>query len=96
MPLVVFAGAIEMKYTPYYKGGQDQTMEQEKTERKPRPKIPPKERMALGINDAANVLGVCPNTIRNLIKGDKLPSVKVGRLRMVRTADLQKLLGMVA
>lgn len=65
-------------------------MEQQEVEKKHERSRTP--RMALGIQDTADALGVHPNTVRNLIHRKELASVKVGRLRMVRMSDLEKLL----
>lgn len=45
----------------------------------------------VSIREAADLLGVCPRTIQNLIAAKELPSRKIGRRRLVPFAALQAL-----
>lgn len=49
-----------------------------------------KKRM-MNIEEAAAYLGCSPATVRRRIRVGEIPSVKIGRLRRVRKADLDKL-----
>jgi excisionase family DNA binding protein len=45
-------------------------------------------RVALSVADAADSLGISRATAYNLMRDGRLPYVKLGRRRLVRTADL--------
>jgi excisionase family DNA binding protein len=47
---------------------------------------------SISVSEAANQLGVCPLTIRRLIKVGKLRATKIGRRVIIRTADLNAFL----
>lgn len=49
-------------------------------------------RLAVGIKEAAQMIGVCSKTIHNLINAKELPSRKIGRRRVVRMRDLEAFL----
>jgi excisionase family DNA binding protein len=49
-----------------------------------------KKRM-MNIEEAAAYLGCSPATVRRRIRVGEIPSVRIGRLRRVRKADLDKL-----
>lgn len=44
--------------------------------------------LLLGVNDAANTLGVCRRTIYRMIDGGTLRTTKVGRLTKIPAADV--------
>lgn len=48
--------------------------------------------LSLSVDQAAAVLGVHPNTIRNVIKAGELAARKVGREWRIAKADLQRYL----
>ncbi len=48
------------------------------------------ERMLLTVAEAAEVLGVGKSTVYDLMRTRQLPSVKLGRLRRVPVADLDR------
>jgi excisionase family DNA binding protein len=50
------------------------------------------ERLAVSIEQAAEMIGVCGKTVRNLIASKELPSRKIGRRRVVRVRDLEAFL----
>ena len=50
------------------------------------------EPIAYGVKDSAKLLGVCPGTVRNLIKDGDLPSVRVRDRVLIRKESLEKLL----
>jgi len=50
------------------------------------------EPIAYGVKDSAKLLGVCPGTIRNLIKDGDLPAVRVRDRVLIRREALEKLL----
>jgi excisionase family DNA binding protein len=50
------------------------------------------ERLAVGVETAAEMLSVCSKTIRNLIACKQLPSKKIGRRRVIRVCDLEAFL----
>jgi excisionase family DNA binding protein len=51
------------------------------------------DRLACSVSDAANSIGVHPNTIYNWISEGRLVSVKVGRRRLIRMDSLRELIG---
>lgn len=50
------------------------------------------QKLAVGVDEAAQMIGVCPRTVHNLIRGKELPSRKIGRRRVIRVADLEAFL----
>jgi excisionase family DNA binding protein len=48
-------------------------------------------RLAYPINEAAELAGVCPRTIYNLITHGKLKTIKIGRRRLVPAKALMTL-----
>lgn len=48
--------------------------------------------LAVSIEQAAEMIGVCGKTVRNLIAAKELPSRKIGRRRVIRVSDLQAFL----
>jgi excisionase family DNA binding protein len=59
---------------------------------KTKSEIQPKERLALGINEAAALSGLSRATLYRLIGAKKLPSRKVGKRRLILPADLESML----
>lgn len=53
------------------------------------------ERLAYSPAEAAEALGVCRQTIHNLIVRGEIRSVKIGRSRRIPAAELVRLLGEV-
>lgn len=43
------------------------------------------------VNAAAEMLGVCRNTVYNLIRSGKLASVQIGRARRVTTSSIDEI-----
>ncbi len=54
----------------------------------PMPGVAP---VLVSIHDAADLLGVCPRTVQNLITAKELPSRKIGRRRLIPYSALQAL-----
>ena len=54
------------------------------------------ERIAVGINEAALMLGVGRSTVYNWLDAGKLPSVKVVGRRLIPVSALRSLIGEVA
>jgi excisionase family DNA binding protein len=50
------------------------------------------ERISIGVEEAARATGLSTRTIWGLIERGELPSVHVGRRRLLRVADIQKFL----
>ena len=50
---------------------------------------PATPRLFIRPSDAARALSVSPRTIDNWIRSKKLPSKKVGRIRLIRLSDLE-------
>lgn len=50
------------------------------------------EPLAVSVEVAAKMIGVCGKTVRNLIEAKELPSRKIGRRRVIRVVDLQAFL----
>jgi excisionase family DNA binding protein len=48
------------------------------------------EQLAIGMNEAANLTGLCRRTLEAYIAEKLLPSRKIGKRRMVLVADLKK------
>ena len=48
------------------------------------------EKMAYSIQEASEALGLHPNTIYNLVKSGKLPSVNLGRKILISKLELSK------
>jgi hypothetical protein len=48
--------------------------------------------LAYRINDAAAASGLCRSQLYNLMRNGRLPFVEVGKVRMIRAADLRRLL----
>jgi hypothetical protein len=48
--------------------------------------------LAYRINDAAAASGLCRSQLYNLMRDGTLPFVEVGKIRMIRAADLRRLL----
>jgi hypothetical protein len=48
--------------------------------------------LAYRINAAAAASGLCRSQLYNLMRAGTLPYVEVGKIRMIRAADLRKLL----
>jgi hypothetical protein len=48
--------------------------------------------LAYRINDAVTASGLCRSQIYNFMRDGRLPFVEVGKIRMIRAADLRKLL----
>lgn len=44
----------------------------------------------LGINDITKLLGIGRNTAYKLIKSGELPSIRLGRKRLVRLSDINE------
>jgi excisionase family DNA binding protein len=44
----------------------------------------------VGTTEAARILGVSPNRVRQLIAKDQLPAVRVGRTFVIRKAELER------
>lgn len=49
-------------------------------------------RLAVSVAEAAAMVGVSTRTLWTMIGRDELPAVKLGRRRVVRVADLERLL----
>jgi len=45
--------------------------------------------IAVGVRDAAKMIGVSPRLVTQLIEKSKLPSFKLGERRLIRTDDLR-------
>lgn len=50
---------------------------------------PPAVRLALSIREAAEVTGLGYTTLRKVVREGQLPTVRVGRRRLVRFEDLE-------
>ena len=50
------------------------------------------KRKALSIREAAEALGVHPDTISNWVRDGKLRAVKIGRRVLIRVADIEAML----
>jgi hypothetical protein len=48
--------------------------------------------LAYRINDAAAASGLCRSQLYNLMRAGQLEFVQVGKIRMIRAADLRRLL----
>jgi helix-turn-helix protein len=48
--------------------------------------------LAYRVNDAAAASGLCRSQLYNLMRNGQLPFVEVGKIRMIRAADLRRLL----
>lgn len=53
---------------------------------------PTPPRLAYSVNEAARATGICRTTLFKLIGNGVLPSVKIGKRRVIRAADLDNLL----
>jgi hypothetical protein len=51
--------------------------------------------LAYRINAAASASGLCRSQLYALMRAGTLPYVEVGKVRMIRAADLRQLLGIV-
>ena len=49
-------------------------------------------RLAYGLADAAYLIGVCPSTLRGLIRKGSLPVARIGDRVLIRREDLERLL----
>lgn len=54
------------------------------------------ERLAYSVAEVGEVTGLGRTTIYKLINQDALPSLKVGRRRLIKAEDVLKLLGSLA
>lgn len=50
------------------------------------------EKLALTVNEASAYTGIGRNTLRNLIRWDKLPVIRVGNKVVIRRDDLDRFL----
>lgn len=50
------------------------------------------EKIALTVEEAADFTGIGRNTLRQLIRGDMIPTLKIGRKVLIRTEDLDSFL----
>lgn len=48
--------------------------------------------LAYRINDAVVASGLCRSQLYNLMRDGRLPFIEVGKIRMIRAADLRRLL----
>ena len=48
------------------------------------------EKIALTVEEAADFTGIGRNTLRQLIRCDMMPTLKIGRKVLIRTEDLEK------
>ena len=46
----------------------------------------------LDVTAVAETLGVCPRTVRRMIKDGRIPALRVGRSVRIRAADLNRLI----
>ena len=50
------------------------------------------DKIALTVEEAADFTGIGRNTLRQLIRWDMMPALKVGRKVLIRTEDLNRFL----
>ena len=50
------------------------------------------EKIALTVEEAADFTGIGRNTLRQLIRCDMMPTLKIGRKVLIRTEDLDRFL----
>jgi excisionase family DNA binding protein len=55
------------------------------------PPLPRPEPLSVGLTEAARIVGLSPATLRRRNKDGMLPMVRVGHRRLVRIADLRRL-----
>jgi excisionase family DNA binding protein len=53
---------------------------------------PPQVERLLDVTAVADTLGVCPRTVRRMIKDGRIPALRVGRSVRIRAADLNRLI----
>lgn len=52
----------------------------------------PEKKLALTINEASEYTGIGRNNLRNIVRSDKLPVIRVGRKILIRTEVLESFL----
>ncbi len=60
--------------------------------RRTSPPTPSQVERLLDVAAVADTLGVCPRTVRRMIKDGRIPALRVGRSVRVRAADLNRLI----
>jgi excisionase family DNA binding protein len=56
------------------------------------PLSPSQVERLLDVDATAEALGVCPRTVRRMIKDGRIPALRVGRSVRIRAADLNRLI----
>ena len=60
--------------------------------RRTSPPSPSHVERLLDVPAVAETLGVCPRTVRRMIKDGRIPALRVGRSVRIRAADLNRLI----
>jgi hypothetical protein len=55
-------------------------------------RVPSPEPLALGVQRAAEVSGLCPRSITYYVASGELPSRKIGKRRLILLSDLRRFL----